>query len=75
MAYKKSVTLNKSLRSMITAVAAVIITSGSIWVADKAHITIDPDTKTQLVLIVSTGLIGTIEALRNYVKHRKDKSL
>jgi hypothetical protein len=70
--YSKSLTISKSLRAMATAVASVITSLLSLWVAHKLRIEIDPETKGHVVFIISMTFIGIIEGLRNYIKHRRD---
>lgn len=73
MAYSKRVTISKASKQALQALVVVGVTLGSLWLTDKAHIQLDEGTKTSIVLVVSTALMGTIEGLRNWMKHRKDK--
>lgn len=73
MAYSKRVTVSKASKQALQALVVVGVTFGSLWLSDKAHIQLDEGTKTSIVLVVSTALMGTVEGLRNWMKHRKDK--
>ena len=73
MAYSKRKTLSKAAQQAVQVLAVLCVSLGSVWLADKAHIDLDEATKTSMVVVLSTGLMGASEALRNWAKHKCDK--
>lgn len=71
--YSKRKTLSKASQSAVQALAVLCVSLGSLWLADRAHLQLDEQTRTSIVVVLSTGLMGTAEALRNWLKHKGDK--